>query len=100
VLQINDRKLSAWGLPSGGARAKAKAMWPAERVVFLNDVFFCTRDVVRLLQHDGDMVCGMDFDRPKLEEMPMEVSHPLPPGLSTSTGCFYVVSYMLMVNSS
>ncbi|BDA43762.1 Alpha-1,3-mannosyltransferase CMT1 [Coccomyxa sp. Obi] len=68
--EVTDRKLSAWGLPSG--KARAKPMWPAERVVFLNDVFFCARDVVRLLQHRADMVCGMDFDRPKLEEMPWE----------------------------
>ena len=49
-------------------------MWPADRIVFLNDVYFCARDTIRLLQHDGDMVCGLDFDRPKLEEMPGEVS--------------------------
>lgn len=71
-MQVVDRKLSAWGLPSG--KARAKPMWPAERVVFLNDVFFCARDVVRLLQHRADMVCGMDFDRPKLEEMPWQVN--------------------------
>lgn len=49
--------------------------WPAERVIFLNDVFFCAHDVVRLLQHDADVVCGMDFDRPKLEEAPMQARH-------------------------
>ena len=49
-------------------------MWPADRIVFLNDVYFCARDTIRLLQHDGDMVCGLDFDRPKLEEMPGEVT--------------------------
>lgn len=51
-------------------------MWPAERVVFLNDVHFCARDAIRLLQHEGDMVCGLDFDRPKLAEMPGEVWPP------------------------
>lgn len=39
---------------------------PAERV-------YVHAHQVRLLQHEGDMVCGMDFDRPKLEEMPWEV---------------------------
>ncbi|KAK9827326.1 hypothetical protein WJX81_005222 [Elliptochloris bilobata] len=29
--------------------------WPAERTVFLNDVFFCAHEVVRLLQHDADI---------------------------------------------
>ena len=73
-MQIQDRRLTAWGLPSG--RSKSKPMWPADRVVFLNDVYFCARDAVRLLQHEGDMVCGLDFDRPKLEEMPGEVGSP------------------------
>ena len=73
VLQITDRRLTAWGLPGGRAKS-SKPMWPADRVVFLNDVYFCARDTIRLLQHDGDMVCGLDFDRPKLEEMPGEVS--------------------------
>ena len=41
-------------------------VWAAERVVFLNDVYFCARDVVRLLNHDADMACGLDFDRLKL----------------------------------
>ena len=75
--QIADRRLTAWGLPSG--RSKSKPMWPADRVVFLNDVYFCARDAVRLLQHEGDMVCGLDFDRPKLAEMPGEVCHRKPP---------------------
>ena len=26
---------------------KSRTMWPAEKVVFLNDVFFCARDVFR-----------------------------------------------------
>ena len=72
-LQVTDRKLTAWGLPGGRAKS-SKPMWPADRIVFLNDVYFCARDTIRLLQHDGDMVCGLDFDRPKLEEMPGEVS--------------------------
>ena len=73
LLQVTDRKLTAWGLPGGRAKS-SKPMWPADRIVFLNDVYFCARDTIRLLQHVGDMVCGLDFDRPKLEEMPGEVS--------------------------
>ena len=73
LLQVTDRKLTAWGLPGGRAKS-SKPMWPADRIVFLNDVYFCARDTIRLLQHDGDMVCGLDFDRPKLEEVPGEVS--------------------------
>ena len=41
-------------------------------MVFLNDVYFCAKDVVRLLLHDADMACGMDFDRPKLGEAPKQ----------------------------
>jgi hypothetical protein len=33
-----------------------------DQIVFLNDVFFCMRDVVRLLLHEVDMACGMDYD--------------------------------------
>lgn len=36
--------------------------WQADTVVFLNDVYFCAGDVLRLLQYDADMVCGLDFD--------------------------------------
>ena len=50
-------------------------MWPADRVVFLNDVYFCAKDVIRLLLHDADMACGMDFDRKKLDQIPVEVGH-------------------------
>lgn len=96
-----DRRLTAWGLPSGagggGRGAKSKPMWPAERIVFLNDVFFCARDVVRLLQHDGDMVCGMDFDRPKLEEMPWEVRKTRP---NTYTAFASVTAYLYRARES
>lgn len=53
---------------------QAKPLWQADRVIFLNDVYFCARDIVRLLQHDADMVCGMDFDRPRLQDAPEQVS--------------------------
>ena len=56
------------------ARQEQQANVASGGIVFLNDVYFCARDTIRLLQHDGDMVCGLDFDRPKLEEMPGEVS--------------------------
>ena len=43
--------------PGGGPPA-----WRADRLVFVNDVFFCARDVLRLLRHAGaDLACGMDF---------------------------------------
>ena len=36
--------------------------WRADRLVFVNDVYFCARDVARLLQHGGaDVACAMDF---------------------------------------
>ena len=37
------------------------ASWPPKRIVFINDVFFCARDAVRLLLHKADMACGLDY---------------------------------------
>lgn len=37
--------------------------WEADRVLFINDVFFCAKDIIRLLQHtDVALACGMDFN--------------------------------------
>ena len=71
-----DRRLAALRKSPGPESLEPKAgpAWPAERVVFLNDVYFCAHDVVRLLQHEADIVCGMDFDRPKLEEAPLQAA--------------------------
>ncbi len=33
--------------------------WP--QFVFINDVFFCPDDVVRLTHHEATMACGMDM---------------------------------------
>lgn len=63
---------SHWSLHDLGV-GQAKPLWQADRVIFLNDVYFCARDIVRLLQHDADMVCGMDFDRPRLQDASEEV---------------------------
>ena len=54
--------------------ARDQPVWAADKVVFLNDVYFCARDVIRLLHHDADMACGMDFDRLKLQDAPFPVS--------------------------
>eukprot|EP00210_Caulerpa_lentillifera_P008017 g7654.t1 len=36
--------------------------WKAQKVVFINDVYFCAQHILRLLLHkDEDVVCGMDF---------------------------------------
>jgi len=32
-----------------------------DRIVFVNDVFFCKDDIQRLLLHEADLTCGMDF---------------------------------------
>ena len=52
---------------------RAAVLWPADKVIFLNDVYFCARDAVRLLLHNADMACGMDFDRKKLDQVPVQV---------------------------
>jgi hypothetical protein len=36
-----------------------------DQLVFLNDVYFCVRDILHLLEHEADMACGMDFFPPK-----------------------------------
>ena len=56
-----------------GSRRSQK-MWLADKIVFLNDVYFCARDVIRLLLHNVDMACGMDFDRRKLDQVPVQVN--------------------------
>ena len=35
--------------------------WPATRIIFLNDVYLCAKDVIRLLFHEADMACGLDL---------------------------------------
>ena len=35
----------------------------ADRVIFINDVFFCVNDVMRLAFQDADLACGMDFQQ-------------------------------------
>ena len=38
---------------------------PFDRVVFINDVYFCAEDVILLaLQDDADIACGLDFAKP------------------------------------
>ena len=67
----------------GGRRSESRGGgWPAQRVLFLNDVFFCASDALRLLAHvdpsagpgEGkvDMSCGLDFDRPRLQNAAVE----------------------------
>jgi hypothetical protein len=57
--------------------------WPADRVLFINDAFFCAGGALRLLAHTlstgnatlpapADVACGLDFDRPRLQDEPLE----------------------------
>ncbi|KAK9819667.1 hypothetical protein WJX72_000923 [[Myrmecia] bisecta] len=34
--------------------------WPADRIIYLNDVYFCAGDILRLIATKGDLVCGFD----------------------------------------
>jgi hypothetical protein len=48
--------------PTIGGQDGSAPRWPAQRLVFINDVYFCARDVLRLLQHESaDLACAMDF---------------------------------------
>lgn len=67
---------------SSGSSSGAGGGWPASRVLFLNDVFFCASDALRLLSHvdpsagpdagKADLSCGLDFDRPRLQDAPLD----------------------------
>jgi len=35
--------------------------WEADRIIFSNDVYLCTKDIVRLMLHKVDVVCGLDY---------------------------------------
>ena len=52
-------------------------MWSSsfrwDKVVFINDVFFCAQDIIRLLQHDADIVCGLDFIKGDLAAVPKHI---------------------------
>jgi hypothetical protein len=38
--------------------------YPADRIIWLNDVWFCAQDVWRMAQYkSADMACGLDFDK-------------------------------------
>ena len=37
------------------------AAFPADRILYMNDVFVCARDFIRLMLHNADMVCALDF---------------------------------------
>ena len=54
-------------------RGGDEAPFRADRVLFLNDVFFCAAGAARLLHHDADLACGMDFDRPAIRQMSRQV---------------------------
>ncbi len=66
--------------------------WPADRLVFLNDVFFCAGDLIRLLQHDDtDMACGMDFIGWKSPPSTNDIQPYGPYGPPLSVGCLPIV---------
>eukprot|EP00884_Botryococcus_braunii_P015546 jgi/Botrbrau1/2675/Bobra.0203s0021.2 len=58
---------SSWSFQDNSG-SRSRPLWEADKLIFLNDVYFCARDIVRLLQHDVDMACGLDFDRPRLQD--------------------------------
>lgn len=39
-----------------------------DKVVFINDVYFCWQDILRLQKHDADIACGTDWDQCKCGE--------------------------------
>lgn len=58
-------------LSDASDQASRQKPWKADRVLFMNDVFICAKDFMRLLLHDVDMACALDFgDRDKVELFP------------------------------
>ncbi|MEW5297786.1 MAG: hypothetical protein WDW36_000970 [Sanguina aurantia] len=41
--------------------AATASVFQAEYVIFINDIFFCFADTLRLMQYKRGMACGMDF---------------------------------------
>ena len=58
--QLGKSKVETNSERLGASYSESSAFY--DRIVFLNDVFFCSQDIIRLLQHEVDMVCGMDYD--------------------------------------
>ena len=51
-----------WGDQGNGKTAAGGAQgWLADRIIYMNDVFVCARDFIRLMLHSEDMVCALDF---------------------------------------
>lgn len=51
-------------------------MTASDHIVFINDVYFCASDVLRLAQHGADLACGLDMWRvlghvPLLKQLPL-----------------------------
>lgn len=57
------------------ATTPATAIAPT-RIVFFNDAFVCAWHVLRLLSHDADMVCGLDFWRSRLRRPSLDSQAP------------------------
>lgn len=66
--------------------------WPADRVIFVNDVYLCAKDIIRLIYHNADMACGLDFF---IEGDDLPVSHLRPGLLITLDRLRYVPSPIL-----
>jgi len=55
-----------WGGGGGNSSGGVAAAWPADRIIFTNDVYLCVKDFVRLMLHRTDVACGLDYgDRSK-----------------------------------
>ena len=71
LAQVRNKALEPlWRLANSSAPSSSKLLrghangiqpWKADRIIFMNDVFVCARDFARLLLHDADMACALDF---------------------------------------
>eukprot|EP00955_Chlamydomonas_euryale_P103022 365459-Chlamydomonas_euryale.AAC.11 len=62
----------------GGGAAAARTSPLRERLVFLNDVFFCADDVLRLVMHDQQDGCSAFAENPMEQCQAADAFHPAP----------------------
>jgi len=58
--QVRNKPLEPLWEPVDIHRGKG-VPWPADRILYMNDVHVCAGDFVRLMLNPADMACGLDF---------------------------------------
>ena len=62
--KVRNKALEPLWTPSNSINQTSTAptaAFPADRILYMNDVFVCAKDFIRLMLHDADMVCALDY---------------------------------------